>query len=91
MDYRVVTFETAARNGEPFEAMIQKHGIPNVSFPHCTRELKRRVLEAWVRVNKLQAWKVAIGIRADEAGRIKSEPKFVYPLFWDHPNDKIDG
>src|SRR3990167_6661723 len=27
---KIVTFETASRNGEPFEQMIAKHGIPNV-------------------------------------------------------------
>jgi hypothetical protein len=86
--YRIVNFATASRNGEPFEAMIQKHGIPNVSFPHCTRELKRRVLEAWARGTAFARWKVAIGIRADEPDRIKTDPKFVYPLFHDHPTTK---
>lgn len=39
---KTVCFDTASRNGEPFEAMIKKHGIPNISTPHCTRELKTR-------------------------------------------------
>ena len=34
---KVVSFVTASRNGEPFEAMIKKHGIPNITQPHCTR------------------------------------------------------
>lgn len=43
--FRIVDFESASRNGEPFEDMIRKHGIPNVSFPHCSRELKKRPIE----------------------------------------------
>lgn len=38
--HKVVNFHTAARDGEPFEEMIKKYGIPNKSYPHCTRELK---------------------------------------------------
>jgi len=36
----LVTFETASRNGEPFEEMIQKYGITNMQSPQCTRNLK---------------------------------------------------
>jgi len=38
--HRVVNFDTASRNGEPFEEMIKKYGIPNQAYPHCTRSLK---------------------------------------------------
>lgn len=31
--HKEVDFETAARNGEPFESAIQKYGIPNTAFP----------------------------------------------------------
>lgn len=46
--HRIVTFETASRNGEPFEAMIGKYGIPNTSFPHCTRELKLNPIKSYL-------------------------------------------
>lgn len=45
-----VKFRTAARDGEPFEAAIAKHGIPNRNFPHCTRETKTRPMRAWLRL-----------------------------------------
>ena len=34
----ITDFEHAKRKGEPFEAIIQKYGIPNQATPHCTRE-----------------------------------------------------
>jgi hypothetical protein len=75
-----VTFETASRNGEPFEKMIEKYGIPNKAFPHCTRELKERTIKAYARSIGWKAgeYLTAIGIRADEPKRIK---KNFYPLF----------
>lgn len=78
--HRVVTFETASRKGEPFEAVIQKYGIPNRDWPHCTRELKINPLDSWL---DSIGWTKgtfdkAIGIRADEAHRRKEG--CVHPL-----------
>ena len=47
--HKVVSFETASRNGEPFEDMIKKFGIPNKHYPHCTRELKQRPIYSYLR------------------------------------------
>lgn len=78
---KVVDFVTASRNGEPYEAMIAKHGIPSKSSPHCTRELKRYAINAYARSIgwKPKDYVTAIGIRIDEADRIKIGP-FLYPL-----------
>ena len=69
--HRVVTFDTASRHGEPYEEVIKKYGIPNTSFPHCTRELKENPIYSYT---KSIGWEndtfnVAIGIRADESKR----------------------
>lgn len=79
--YKIVNFETASRNGEPFEDMIKKYGISNKAFPHCTRELKTRPIHKYVKENISTEYKTAIGIRIDEARRAKIHSKeFVYPL-----------
>jgi hypothetical protein len=91
--HRVVTFETASRNGEPFEQMIQKYGIPNKAYPHCTRELKINPILSYL---KSQGWKKgaylrAIGIRADEPKRIRKDAKaegIIYPLVSPFPMTK---
>lgn len=80
---KVVNFETASRNGEPFEAMIAKHGLPNVKMAICTRELKSYAIKAYARQIKFLNYKTAIGIRADEIDRIQADHKkkgFIYPL-----------
>lgn len=80
---KVVSFETASRNGEPFEAMIAKHGLPNVRMPICTRELKSYAIKAYARQIKFKNYKTAIGIRADEIDRVQADHKkkgFIYPL-----------
>ncbi len=78
--YRVVNFKTASRNGEPFEAVIQKYGISNVNFPHCTRELKAKPLNAYFRDKWGGNWAKALGFRFDELRRVKPQDKVVYPL-----------
>lgn len=82
--HKLIDFATAARNGEPFEAMIQKFGIPNKAFPHCTRELKRRVVDSYVRMLGWKDHETAIGIRADETHRINKKEalknRWIYPL-----------
>lgn len=84
--HRIMSFETARRNGEPFEAVIAKYGIPNVANPVCSRELKERPIRSYA---KSLGWKrkdyiTAIGIRADEAARLNWENAkkegLIYPL-----------
>jgi 3'-phosphoadenosine 5'-phosphosulfate sulfotransferase (PAPS reductase)/FAD synthetase len=47
--YKVVTFETAARNGEPFEALIRKRQyLPNPVTRYCTAILKIRTMACFL-------------------------------------------
>jgi hypothetical protein len=83
---KVVDYETASRNGEPFEASIQKYGVPNTTHPNCTGRLKEEVIYAYLR--DYAGWPgksyyQAIGIRADEYDRMSSkaeERRLIYPL-----------
>jgi len=90
--HRIVDFETAARNGEPFEEIISKFGIPNQAFSHCTRELKLRPIHSYIK--RSLGWKkywTAIGIRADEVDRVSADYKknrLYYPLVKDRPMTK---
>jgi len=86
--HRVVSYETASRNGEPFEALISKYGIPNPTDPHCSERLKMLVSRdylksiGWAR-GLLLNHDTAIGIRADEIDRMSqhaAKERFVYPL-----------
>ena len=43
--HKIVNFETASRNGEPFEAHIAKSGIPNPNKPQCSDRLKAFAIE----------------------------------------------
>lgn len=91
--HKIVTFETASRNGEPFQAMIEKFGIPNKSFPHCNRELKLRPLQHYIKSIGWKDARVAIGIRADEPKRLREaaeEERIVYPFAHWWPQDKQD-
>lgn len=83
--HKVVTFESASRDGSVFEAMIQKYGIPNAKYIHCTRELKLNPITSYVRSRGWEAgtYHTAIGIRADEIDRISISAKkrgIIYPL-----------
>jgi hypothetical protein len=49
--HKVVSYETADRDGIVFEDMIKKYGLPNQNFIHCTRELKLRPIHHWMKVN----------------------------------------
>jgi len=82
--YKIVDFKTASRNGEPFEAMLKKYPLPNNMASNCTRELKQRPIDSYLRDNykDLDIIKV-IGIRADEAHRKSNKAeieKVIYPL-----------
>lgn len=91
--HRIVDFTTASRDGEPFREMVAKYGIPNASWPHCTRELKTSPMYSYI---KSLGWKpgeydVAIGIRADEQRRLsRKKHHIIYPLADIWPMSKPD-
>ncbi|WP_320535303.1 phosphoadenosine phosphosulfate reductase domain-containing protein [Robbsia andropogonis] len=93
--HRVVTYETASRNGEPFEAVVAKYGLPNRTFKLCTRELKANTMRSFVE-NGLgwgKDYSIAIGIRADEKRRVSptaTEQRIIYPLVDMVPTIKDD-
>ena len=74
--YKIVNFETASRNGEPFEALIRKRNyLPNPVTRFCTSELKirpiaRYLLSLEMAETKTEAENMSmIGMRADEQRR----------------------
>jgi len=71
--HKVVTFETACRNGDVFEEVIKKYGIPNSGFKHCTRELKRNPIKSYAKSLGWSSYRIAIGYRADEPKRVNWE------------------
>jgi 3'-phosphoadenosine 5'-phosphosulfate sulfotransferase (PAPS reductase)/FAD synthetase len=77
--FAVVDYETASRNGEPFEAIIRKRNyLPNPVTRFCTSDLKIRTMHKWLRANwSALGWDAKdlecnqmIGIRADEQRRV---------------------
>lgn len=84
--HKVVNFETASRDGRPFEDYIRKYGIPNQAYKQCTSRLKTEPMDSF---RKSLGWKrtdysTAIGIRADEMDRVSltgiKEHGLFYPL-----------
>jgi len=86
--YKIVDYETASRNGEPFEALIRKRNyLPNPVTRFCTIELKIRVIARHILFlgmadTKTEAENMSmIGMRADEQRRAaKIEDKSRIPL-----------
>ena len=77
---KIVTFETASRNGEPFRDVISKYGLPSKKFRHCTRELKEVPIHKYARRVLGKDYLTAVGIRADEPHRLGKKPNYIYPL-----------
>jgi len=73
--HKTVSFETASRNGEPFEAHIAKSGIPNANKPQCSDRLKALVIEHYKRTHGLTGLPHALGMRCDEMNRVLSAKK----------------
>lgn len=92
--HKIVDFKTASRNGEPFESMIAKYGIPNRTWQICSRELKANTVRSYLRSLgwKKKDYYSAIGIRHDEIHRISSNcerDRLIYPLAEWHKVDKL--
>lgn len=70
--FKTTTFEQAARNGEPYEAVIAQRGgyLPNRVARYCSSELKTRTMHRYLRSRGWEEWDTLIGIRADEPRRV---------------------
>lgn len=69
--FKVVTFETASRDGEPFEAIIRKRNyLPNPVSRFCTVEMKVRAIHRYLKSIGWTEWESMIGIRSDEQRRL---------------------
>lgn len=90
--HKIVDYKTASRNGEPFEELIKKYGLPNQHRFHCTRELKNNTLISFAKsVWGKEKYYLAIGIRVDEFDRMNDkfkELRIVYPLISEIPMTK---
>ena len=85
--WKQVNFETASRNGEPFEAVIRKKQyLPNPVTRFCTIEMKIRVIANYLYSigmcekrshGEQMSW---VGIRADEPRRSAKIPRDRTPL-----------
>jgi 3'-phosphoadenosine 5'-phosphosulfate sulfotransferase (PAPS reductase)/FAD synthetase len=83
--FKVVDFETASRNGEPFAASIDQNGkpyLPNPVARICTTNLKIRVIHHYLKSidwhhNERMDW---VGIRADEQRRAAKIERHRTPL-----------
>jgi 3'-phosphoadenosine 5'-phosphosulfate sulfotransferase (PAPS reductase)/FAD synthetase len=68
--FKIVNYETASRNGEPFAALIKKRKyVPNVMTRFCTTELKIRVIKSYLASIGIKEWLNIVGIRYDEPRR----------------------
>lgn len=84
--HKIIDYKTADTTGRPFDEMLEKYPIPSVSAPNCTRELKQRPIESYMRSIGIENYTTALGIRFDEQHR-KSKNAItngiVYPLIDD--------
>jgi len=86
--YDTVSHNSASRNGEPFAALIEaRKYLPNVVTRFCTTDLKIRPMKKYLVDLGWDKWTAAVGIRADEAHRAKTDSKdrwqYWYPLLDD--------
>lgn len=69
--FRIVDFETANRNGEPFARLLERRRVlPNVTQRFCTQELKIRPMRDHMKSLGYEHWTNVVGLRADEPSRI---------------------
>lgn len=69
--FKVVTFETASRNGQPFADLItKKKYLPNPVTRFCTQELKVLTIERYLKSIGIDDVDTMVGVRADESRRL---------------------
>lgn len=99
--HKEVDFFSADREGNVFEEVVAKYGLPNGTFLHCTRELKENpIMDYMESLGEVKGhivkgelvsatYETWIGIRADEPKRLNGnrdgKQKKVFPLADFHP------
>lgn len=99
--HKEVDFDSADRDGNVFEEVVAKYGLPNGNFLHCTRELKENPILSYMKslgekVGHIKdkalvpaTYETWIGIRADEPKRLNGnrsgKQEKVFPLADFHP------
>lgn len=93
VEHKVVTYETASRNGEPFAAMISRLGIPSSAAPFCSDQLKKNAILSYLKSIGWGEHTKALGIRADEPKRLansKKKKNVIYPFAHLYPVKNTD-
>jgi 3'-phosphoadenosine 5'-phosphosulfate sulfotransferase (PAPS reductase)/FAD synthetase len=73
--FDIVSHNSAARNGEPFDALIdRKQYLPNQQSRFCTIELKVLTAKRYLMSLGWKRWTGCVGIRADEPHRLNKPP-----------------
>lgn len=70
--FKLVDFQTASRNGEPYDALIARFNptLPNGRSRYCSDYLKTRTSHKYLKSLGWDEWDSFIGIRADEPKRV---------------------
>jgi len=90
--HKIVNYSQLDQTGKPFEDMLKKYPLPNNMASNCTRELKQRPKESFL---KSINWKNAftfVGIRKDEEHRKSNTAlgdRVIYPLCDDLQVDSL--
>jgi len=72
--FEAVGFNSASRNGEPFEAVISAHNsVPNSFMRFCTEDLKVSVMQSFVRSRGWTRCANPVGLRRDEGKRVAKQ------------------
>jgi 3'-phosphoadenosine 5'-phosphosulfate sulfotransferase (PAPS reductase)/FAD synthetase len=70
--FKIVNHNSASRNGEPFEKLIERYGrLPNALQRFCTGVLKLQTASKYLKSFGWKYWHNALGIRSDEKHRTK--------------------
>lgn len=69
--FKEVGFESASRNGEPFNELItKKNYLPNPVARFCTEELKVKAIDRYIADQGIDDIDTMVGVRADEHSRL---------------------
>jgi len=80
--FEVVTYETASRDGRPFDELLRQRpaSIPNMQFRYCTDQLKIHTLKRYLKSIAVFDYTSFNGIRYDEPRRWNKIKDSIYDV-----------